>query len=109
MKRLLVLSVVGGFLLVLPPPNLVWGKAHVPLKKIQVCHKGATITLGAPARAGHLRHGDCQLPACDFTKDNIFFTGQDCPSEPGPDGFCLLEEPRDSAEGFTDACPEGTF
>ena len=30
--------------------------------KVKLCHKGKTLTVGAPARAAHLRHGDTEGP-----------------------------------------------
>jgi hypothetical protein len=30
--------------------------------KVTLCHKGKTLTVGAPARAAHLRHGDTEGP-----------------------------------------------
>ncbi|MBY4675246.1 hypothetical protein [Marinobacterium arenosum] len=95
-------------------PTMVFSKAHIPTHKVQVCHlqKGesvpVTITVGAGALDGHLAHGDCQLPACDF--NNIFRTGDPCPiTDTSGDGRCDLSFPRDSAEGVTEACPEGTY
>ena len=35
------------------PPGNQYGK-----KKVTLCHKGKTITVGAPAAKAHLRHGD---------------------------------------------------
>lgn len=35
------------------PPGKQYGK-----KKVTLCHKGKTITVGAPAAKAHLRHGD---------------------------------------------------
>ena len=31
-------------------------------QKVTVCHKGKTLTVGAPAHAAHLRHGDTEGP-----------------------------------------------
>lgn len=88
--------------------SFVWGKAHVPLHKAQVCHKGVTLTVGIPALVGHLRHGDFQLPSCDF--NNVFRTGDDCSDVEDVDGDGLGDfDDRDSAEGVTEACPVGTF
>ncbi|MEE8261483.1 MAG: hypothetical protein V3R83_03305, partial [Gammaproteobacteria bacterium] len=66
------------------------------------------ITVSQGARAAHLGHGDCQLPACDF--NNIFQTGDDCSGvvDADDDGFGDFVN-RDSAEGIKDACPVGTF
>lgn len=35
------------------PPGKQYGKT-----KVTLCHKGKTITVGAPAARAHLRHGD---------------------------------------------------
>ena len=35
------------------PPGKQYGKT-----KVTLCHKGKTITVGAPAAKAHLRHGD---------------------------------------------------
>ncbi len=76
-----------------------FGKAHVPVGEIQVAHRGVVKQLPAQALDGHLRHGDVQLPACDF--NNVFLEGDVV-------GDVVLN-PRDSAEGITPACPVGTF
>ena len=108
MKRGMVLAVVAAFVLAVPVAQFVWGKAHVPTKKVQVCHKGKTITVSQNALTAHVRHGDCQLPACDF--NNVFFTGDTCDFDRDPAGLCAgLPNARDSAEGIKDACPLGTF
>jgi hypothetical protein len=31
-------------------------------QKVMLCHKGKTLTIGAPAQAAHLRHGDTEGP-----------------------------------------------
>jgi len=106
MKRVLTLSIVAAFILALPMAHSVWGKAHVPTKKVQVCHEGETNTVSKNALGAHLNHGDCQLPACDF--NNIFRTGVSCPSadvDPADDK-CDLPNPRDEASG-TPGCPAG--
>ena len=113
MKRILILSVVAAFMLALPASSLVWGKAHVRLGKIQVCHIGdegdEVITVSASALGAHLGHGDCQVPACDF--NNVFQTGDDCTDVGGPDelGRCTGLNMRQDAGGQTDACPAGSF
>lgn len=106
MKRLVLLSAVAGFLLAIPVSDVVWGKAHVPIHKVQVCHKGQTITVSENALGAHHGHGDCQLPACDF--NNVFFTGDAC-AVINAGGNCGGLAPRDDAGGETDACPPGTF
>ena len=105
MKRKLLLVVVAAALLAAPVAHYVWAKAHVPTKKVQVCHRGQTITLSANALQAHLGHGDCQLPACDF--NNIFQTGDVCSGEADVDGHCdPLPNPRDEADG-TPGCAAG--
>ena len=61
---------------------------------------------------GHLRHGDIQLPACDFA--NVFGDGADTSNVVSSDlsgvtysdiGFVA----RVDAGGVTPACPPGTF
>ena len=98
-NKLLLISIAGASLLAITASQMVWSKAHVPLHKVQMCHKGEVIQVGAPALSAHLRHGDVQLPACDFA--NVFQTGQPCdgtiPNTPNPAG------------GVTPACPVGKF
>ena len=109
MKRLLALFTVAAFLVAVPASHLIWSKAHVPVKKVQVCHKGKVITVSKNALNAHQKHGDCQLPACDFTAANIFQTGQDC-SGVGPadsQGRCTGLATRTDACGQTAACPAG--
>jgi hypothetical protein len=114
MKRLtiLMISLASIFLLAILGTQAVWSKAHVPLNKVQVCHIdetiisdiGVALSMNANALDGHLGHGDCQLPACDFA--NIFGTGAVCGRLAGEDGRCLALAPRDEAEG-TPGCPVG--
>ena len=112
MKRLLGLLTLAAFLLAVPASQLMGSqapvptiKAHVPLNKVQVCHKGEVITISKNALGAHLgRHGDCQLPACDF--NNVFFTEQACAGVDGDgDDKCDLPNPRDGAAG-TPGCAE---
>ena len=110
MKRSLIALALFVFvavlLLTVRVPQPVLGKAHVPVKKVQVCHRGETNTVSQNALGSHLGHGDCQLPACDFA--NIFQTGADC-SGVGPAdilGHCTGLAPRDEADG-TPGCPAG--
>lgn len=108
MKRALFLSLLAAFVLALPASHLVWGKGHVPTHKVQVCHEGETIAVGAKALRAHLGHGDCQLPACDF--NNVFQVGDPCSSsDSSGDGKCDLPNPRADAGGITPACPVGAF
>jgi hypothetical protein len=107
MRRWLVFVIFGAFLLALPAAQLVYGKAHVPSGKVQVCHKGRTLTIGQGSLADHQGHGDGQLPACDF--NNVFHTGDACPADGNGDGKADLANPRADAGGRTPACPAGTF
>ena len=108
MKRVLFLTILAAFVLALPASHQVWGKGHVPSHKIQVCHEGETITVGAKALRAHIDHGDCQLPACDF--NNVFQIGGPCPSaDVDGDDKCDLPNPRADAGGATPACAVGTF
>jgi len=105
MKRIVVLAIGGAFLLVLPASHLVFGKAHVPVKKNQVCHNGVVLQVGSGATGGHVAHGDCELPACDFA--NIFHKGGTCQNvDADGDGKCDLINPRAPAVG-TPGC-DGT-
>ncbi len=109
-KKAVLLSFVGVFALMLVSSNYALGKAHVRIGKVQVCHTGdviEVITVSVNALPAHLRHGDCQLPACDF--NNVFFTGDDCSTVSCANTDCCLTFTRDSAEGITPACPPGTF
>lgn len=113
MKRVLVLSFVGAFLLALPGSHLVWGKAHVPIDRVQVCDDEGDVKNIKPKNLKKkLDEGGCRLPACDF--NNIFMAGEICfPTDAdmlgaggGPDGFCDLPNERDSATGRTALCTE---
>jgi len=109
-KKAVLLSFVGVFALMLVSSNYAWGKAHVRIGKVQVCHTGdviEVITVSVNALPAHLRHGDCQLPACDF--NNVFATGNVCDTDFCTDTDCCLAASRESAEGITPACPPGTF
>ena len=88
------------------------GKAHVPAGEIQVAHRGVVKQLPAQALSGHLRHGDFQLPACDF--NNVFPNKGDASNVISSDisgvtysdmGFVA----RMDTGGITTACPDGTF
>lgn len=110
-RRLVILSIVVLVLLVLVATQAVWGKAHVPVDEVQVCHKGRTaLNIDKPGLNGHSNHGDFQLPACDFA--NVFIEGDDCSfvSDVDGDGFADAGlNPRNDAGGITPACPAGTF
>ena len=111
MKQFVSLVTVLSFLLIIPGSNLIGvPKGHVPVGKVQVCHDGdpvETITVSENALDAHLRHGDCQLPACDF--NNVFHTGESCTIEGATDGRCALANARDDAGGQTPGCPAGRF
>ncbi len=77
MKRILVTLAVVGSLAAIPVSNVLWGKAHVPAHKEQVCHKGEVITVGARAVKAHLGHGDAFIDK--RTQIPPVFTGDDCP------------------------------
>lgn len=109
MKRSLIVLVLFVFvavlLLTVRVPQQVLGKGHVPTNRSQICHRDITFVVTQGSVDGHLAHGDCRLPVCDF--DNVFTAGADCTGV-GPadgDGNCSnLANPRDSANGLTPAC-----
>ncbi|MFQ6029230.1 MAG: hypothetical protein ACE5Q6_17265 [Dehalococcoidia bacterium] len=117
MKKYLISSLVLALMVAVVLPTLlsgvVWGKAHVPANQVQVSHKGKIVKqLPAQALGGHLRHGDIQLPACDFA--NVFQEGDDSSNVISADftgvtysdvGFVA----RVDAGGLTPACPPGAF
>ena len=82
MRRALILSIIGVFLLAIPASHSLWGKAHVPAHKTQFCHNGEVIEVGSAAARAHLAHGDSELPACDFA--NIFHKGESCDFDLNP-------------------------
>ena len=86
MKRILVSLAVVASLAAIPVSNALV-KAHVPIDKAQVCHKGNVITVSRTSRSSHIAHADCGLPACDFA--NTFFTGDPCSGTAvGPGNVC---------------------
>ena len=107
-NKLLLISIAGASLLAISASQMVWSKAHVPAHKVQMCHRGEVIQVGAPAMLGHVRHGDFQLPACDFA--NVFFDKQDCSaiSDADADGFADsgLNPPIPAG---TPSCSSGEF
>ena len=117
MKKYLVSSTIVAIIVVMAlsmlTVGLVSGKAHVPAGQVQISHKGmAAKSYPAAALGGHLRHGDIQLPACDFA--NVFGDGADT-SDVVSTSFAgvmyadgsFVE--RVDAGGATPACPPGTF
>ncbi len=76
MKRLLVSLAVVGSLAAIPVSNALWGKAHVPVNKEQVCHKGEVVTVSKNAKDSHLNHGDCLIDKANLRPP--LFTGDAC-------------------------------
>jgi len=110
-QRILV-ALVLPILLLVGATGSTLGKAHVPAGEAQMAHRGTVKQLPAQALRGHLRHGDIQLPACDF--NNVFHEGGDASNVISSDmsGVTYSDKgfvERDSAEGITSACPPGTF
>ncbi len=113
MKRILVSLAVVGSLAAIPVSNVLWGKAHVPVNKSQLCVNGTVRTVSASVAArmqrGASQSAVCVLPACDF--NNVFTVATGCAGlvDANRDGKCDLPFPRDDAGGVTLACPVGTF
>lgn len=112
-RQMVVVSLVLALLLTILMAGSALGKGHVPAGQVQVSHKGkVAMNVDAPALQGHLRHGDLELPACDF--NNVFHEGDDTSNVLSSDfsGVTYADRgfvPRRSAEGITPACPPGTF
>ena len=112
-QRVVVVSLVLALLLAVLAAGSALGKGHVPAGQVQVSHKGKVAkNIDAPALKGHLRHGDIELPACDFA--NVFHEGDDTSNVISSDfsGVTYSDRgfvPRNSAEGITPACPPGMF
>ena len=110
-KLLLPLLLVG--LLMALASGAALGKAHVPADEVQLSHKGRfALNVDAPALRAHVRHGDIQLPACDF--NNVFGEGTDTSNvvSANLNGVTYSDigfVPRADAGGLTPACPPGTF
>ncbi len=104
MRRLIILFALGTVLAGFSGATVVWAKAHVPVHKAQVCHNGRLIVVSDRAVKAHVRHGDCQLPACDF--NNVSQKKDSCSGD-AVEGLCVLPNPRDDAGGVTNACPVG--
>ena len=120
MKKYLILSLCGlaaVILMLLPIQETILGKGHVVGDQVQVCHQertsyyrpadnGVAMIVTANSLSFHLRHGDCQLPACDFA--NVFHAGDECAVlDVDGDGRCDGLNTRDEAD--TPGCPAGTF
>ncbi len=110
MKRMLILSIVGAFLLALPGSDLVWAKGHVPLGGLQVCHNGEALNIAANVLENFLGNGDCRLPICDSA--NVFPPGSDCSAvatDADGNGFCDVLNAREDARGATARCTGTLF
>jgi len=111
-RRRILIPLIAG-LLALSVSGVAVGKAHVPADEVQLSHKGRfALNVDAPALNAHIRHGDIQLPACDFA--NVFGEGVDTSNVVASDftgvtysdiGFVA----RSDAGGATPACPPGTL
>ena len=107
MKRLLFLSIAGAFLLALPGAPLVWGKANVPLDRVQICtSKGEVRNIKAGRLRKELDKGGCRLTACAFNvlagKQFIFQPKSACTPTKDARGFCVGFAPADvDAAGTT--------
>lgn len=112
-KRGILLPLLLAGLLMALASGAALGKAHVPAGQVQLSHKGRTaINVDAPALQAHIRHGDIQLPACDFA--NVFGEGTDTSNvvSAGFSGVTYSDigfVARIDAGGATPACPPGTF
>lgn len=109
-RRRIVVALALPALLVAGIAGSAMGKAHVPAGDVQISHRGIVKQLPAQALAGHLRHGDFQLPACDF--NNVFLNKGDASGVADDDGDGFADaglNERSDAGGITPACPAGTF
>ena len=96
-NQLLLIALAGALLVAIPASQAVWSKGHVPLNKVQVCHKGKTKVIDQKKLDKALKKGDCLLPACDF--NHVFFAGDACPMA-STAGFCdVLGGPIDDGTG----------
>ncbi len=122
-KRVVFLSIGVAVLLAIPAAEKVWGKAHVPLGRAQICTGGGTVkNVAARALRGRLAGGACRLTACvvndvdddgDVITQYIFLPGGDCDStDANGDGFCdATGAPKDipkrlKAINVTPACSD---
>jgi len=107
MKRLLNLLFGAAVLVALSGSSLVWGKAHVPLDKVQVCTNGKVRNVSVKQLERHLKKGACRLPACDFAQ--VLMPKGDCSAVEGDadgNGFCdgITLPLIDPADGVTARC-----
>ena len=112
LRRQVLISVMLVAVLMLIASGSALGKAHVPAGEVQLSHKGRmAINVDAPALPAHIRHGDIQLPACDFA--NVFGAGTDTSNVVSADSTGVIYSfgfvARIDAGGATPACPPGTF
>ena len=99
-KRQVLFSLILVALLTLLVSSVAFGKGHVALGNVQVCHNGIATEVEKRDWKRHLRHGDIQLPACDGT--TVFGNGAVCsgavdltgPGNSGPDGKMDLASPN---------------
>ena len=98
-KRVVFLSIVVAVLLAIPAAQKVWGKAHVPLGRAQICTPDGQVKNVSGRKASKAQNqGACRLTACAFNDvdndDNvitqyIFLAGDSCdPTDDNGDGFC---------------------
>ncbi len=67
--RIIVMILIGAMLVLAPGDSALAGQS-----KVTICHKGNTITIGAPAVDAHLRnHGDT-VGACEVVPDTTTTT-----------------------------------
>ena len=127
MRRLLTLSLVCTFFLVVPGTlvgkahvPLSIGKAHVPLGMVQVCRKNDKVkNVSESSLARFMDRGACRLTACasnevdgdDVITQYVFLPGGSCDAtDANDDGWCdATGAPSEvpaalSAVGITPAC-----
>ena len=119
-KRVVFLSIVVAVLVAIPAAQKVWGKAHVPMGRAQICTSGGTVkNVSGRALSRRLGEGACRLTACvfdDFENGTlitqyIFLPGEDCDNtDLDGDDFCdAVGRPKDipkrlKAINVTPAC-----
>lgn len=120
-KKVLMMIMMSVFLAF---SQTAFGKAHVPLDRVQVCdpgddddhhdNRGAVVkTLKVKKLADALADGACRLRACDF--GNVVMTGDACdatdvmghPISGGANGICdSVEVVVNSGVGTTAQCAQ---